>query len=224
MPLLQSQKTKMHLRTLNDRYAFFSGLLVFLCSLPVAADTVNQLNRVLADTRTLSADFKQVAIDEAGRPGQPSRGTFLLATPGKFRWDYLSPYQQEIVANGDKVWFYDADLEQVTVKRIDSAIGSTPALLLTGQVNLDENFVIEDQGEREALQWIRLVPRSEDNTFKYISIGIQKNTLQAMELSDSFGQLTRITFSNLKINDPIEPKRFEFSVPAGVDIFEDKGD
>jgi outer membrane lipoprotein carrier protein len=224
MPLIQNKQVATPVRTRPELYVGFFGLLVLLCGMPAVADTVNQLNRILADTRTLSAEFKQVAIDEAGRPGQPSSGTFLLAKPGKFRWDYVAPYRQEIVANGDKVWFYDADLEQVTVKRLDTAIGSTPALLLTGQVNLDENFVVEDQGERDAMRWVRLVPRSEDNTFKYISIGIQHNNLKAMELSDNFGQLTRITFSNLKINDGIESKRFEFSTPPGVDIFEDKGD
>ncbi|MCI0668046.1 MAG: outer membrane lipoprotein chaperone LolA [Methylococcaceae bacterium] len=199
------------------------GILILLGCMPAyAGDAVNQLNRFLADTRTLSADFKQVAIDEAGRPGQLVSGIFLLAKPGRFRWDYLKPYKQEIVANGKKVWFYDVDLEQVTVKQLGNAIGSTPALLLTGEVSLDENFVIEDQGEREGMRWTRLVPRSEDNTFKTISIGIQENHLRGMELSDNFGQLTRISFSNIRINDPIEAKRFEFVAPAGVDVFEDK--
>lgn len=198
------------------------GLLVPLLGTPAwAGDAAQQLNRFLADTRTLSADFKQIAIDEAGRPGQRVRGVFVLSRPGRFRWDYLEPYQQQIVANGKKVWFYDVDLEQVTVKQLGQAIGSTPALLLTGEVGLDENFVIEDQGERDGMRWTRLVPRSEDNSFKYISIGIEGNTLKGMELSDNFGQLTRISFSNLKINGPIETKRFEFAAPPGVDVFED---
>ncbi|MGH8556363.1 MAG: outer membrane lipoprotein chaperone LolA [Methylococcales bacterium] len=201
------------------------GALVLLNSLSAfAGDAVNQLNRFLADTRTLSADFKQVAIDEEGRPGQSVSGTFLLAKPGKFRWDYLQPYKQEIVANGKKVWFYDTDLEQVTVKKLDNAIGSTPALLLTGEVSLDENFVIEDQGEREGMRWTRLAPRWEDNSFKSISIGIEGGNLKGMELSDNFGQLTRILFSRLKINKPIEAGRFEFIAPEGVDIFEEKPD
>lgn len=199
------------------------SLLIVTVGYPVfAADAVGHLNRFLAGTKTLTADFKQISINESGQPGQISSGTFLLAKPGKFRWDYLLPYKQEIVANGKKVWFYDADLEQVTVKQLDNAIGSTPALLLTGQVNLDENFVVEDQGEREGMRWTRLIPRSEENSFKYISIGIQGENLQGMELSDNFGQLTRISFSNIKINNPIESNRFEFVAPTGVDIFEDR--
>lgn len=198
------------------------GLILLSAVCPVfASDAANQLNRILADTRTLAADFRQVSINEAGQPGKISRGIFLLAKPGKFRWDYHQPYKQEIVANGKKVWFYDADLEQVTVKQLGNAIGSTPALLLTGQVKLDENFLIEDQGVREGMRWIRLIPRSEDNSFKYISIGIQGDNLQGMELNDNFGQLTRISFSNIKINNSVEPGRFEFVAPPGVDVFEE---
>ncbi|MGR9106114.1 MAG: outer membrane lipoprotein chaperone LolA [Gammaproteobacteria bacterium] len=202
-----------------------TGLLIFLYGLPAdAGGAVDRLNRFLADTNTLSADFKQVAIDERGQPGQRVSGTFLLAKPGRFRWDYLKPYKQEIVANGKKVWFFDQDLEQVTVKPLGNAIGSTPALLLTGQVNLEDNFVIEDEGEQEGMQWTRLVPRSEDNTFKSIRIGLRGDRLQGMELSDNFGQLTSISFSNVKINDPIESRRFEFIAPEGVDVFEDQAE
>jgi outer membrane lipoprotein carrier protein len=219
---MKTIKTVMRFELPRDLYRLFAAIIIVLIGSPaIASDAVYQLNRFLAETKTLSADFKQVSIDEMGRPGQRVGGKFLLAKPGKFRWDYLEPYKQEIVANGRKVWFYDADLEQVTVKRLDHAIGSTPALLLTGEVNLDENFEIEEQGEREGMRWTRLVPRSEDNTFKYISIGIQGDRLEGMELSDNFGQLTRISFSNLKINDPIESGRFEFVAPDGVDIFEE---
>ena len=204
------------------KYTLFFGLITLLCSLPASAvDTLEQLNRFLADTRTLTADFRQVSIDESGQPGQPVSGTFLLAKPGKFRWNYIQPYRQEIVANGKKVWFYDEDLEQVTIKRLDHAIGSTPALLLTGEVNVEENFTVEDQGDEEGLHWTRLVPRAEDNTFQSIRIGISKDQLAGMELSDHFGQLTRISFTNLKINQPIAAKRFEFTPPKGVDVFED---
>jgi outer membrane lipoprotein carrier protein len=220
---MHNRKNSKPIQTRFDFARLIFGALILLGAMPVfAGDAMNHLNRFLAETRTLSADFKQVAIDEAGRPGHRVSGTFLLSKPGRFRWDYLQPYKQEIVANGKKVWFYDVDLEQVTVKALDHAIGSTPALLLTGEVSLDENFVVEDQGEREGMRWTRLVPRSEDNSFKYISIGIQGENLGSMELSDNFGQLTRISFSNLKINGPIESKRFEFVAPPGVDVFEDK--
>ena len=186
-----------------------------------AAPAIDQLNGFLQRTRSLSAEFVQLSIDESGKARQRSSGRFYLAKPGKFRWDYLQPYRQEIVANGQKVWFFDADLEQVTVKRLNAAIGSTPALLLTGEVGLEENFVIEEERFADGMQWVKLTPRSEDNSFKYIMIGIDGETLRGMELSDNFGQLTRIAFSNIKSNIQLEPSMFEFVAPTGVDVFED---
>jgi len=200
------------------------GILIFVCSASIQASlagpAIEQLNSFLEQTRTLSAEFVQLSIDESGKPGQRSTGRFYLAKPGKFRWDYLQPYKQEIVANGDKVWFFDADLEQVTVKRLGKAIGSTPALLLTGQVSLQKNFVIEEERFADGMQWVKLTPRSEDDSFKYILIGIDVESLRGMELSDNFGQLTRIAFSNVKSNVQIDPNLFEFVAPKGVDIFE----
>ncbi len=201
------------------------GLLIFLWSAGIQASlagpAIDQLNNFLEQIATLSADFVQLSIDESGKPGQRSTGRFYLAKPGKFRWDYLQPYKQEIVANGDKVWFFDADLEQVTVKRLGTAIGSTPALLLTGQVSLQENFVIEEERFADGMQWVKLTPRSEDDSFKYILIGVDGGSLRGMELSDNFGQLTRIAFSNVKSNVQIDPNLFEFVAPEGVDVFED---
>ncbi len=186
-----------------------------------ATPAIDQLNAFLEQTRSLSAEFVQLSIDESGKAQQRSSGRFYLAKPGKFRWDYLQPFQQEIVANGEKVWFFDADLEQVTVKRLNSAIGSTPALLLTGEVGLEENFVIAEERFADGMQWVKLTPRSDEDSFKYIMIGIEGETLRGMELSDNFGQLTRIAFSNIKNNIALEPKLFEFVAPTGVDVFED---
>ena len=187
----------------------------------VAESAVDQLDAFLAATTTLSASFVQVSVDEFGKPGQRTTGHFYLSKPGRFRWDYEHPYRQEIVANGEKVWFYDADLEQVTVKRLGTAIGSTPALLLTGQVKLKNDFIIEEQGADEGMQWVKLTPRSEDSSFKYISIGVVGDQLRGMELSDNFGQLTRISFSDIRVNSPLDKVRFEFIPPSGVDVFED---
>lgn len=186
-----------------------------------AAKPEDALDRFLQETRSMTATFVQVSIDESGRPGKRSIGKFFLARPGKFRWNYETPYKQEIVANGKKVWFYDEDLEQVTVKQLGAAIGSTPALLLTGQVGLEQNFTREDLGSRDGIEWVRLVPKDEDNSFRYISIGMKDNHLEGMELSDNFGQLTRISFAGVQRNTPIDPAVFEFEAPPGVDVFED---
>ncbi len=184
-------------------------------------EPVLQLNVFLKVTKSLSADFKQVLINEAGNPTQTSFGEFYLQRPGKFRWDYKRPFQQQIVSNSGKVWFYDTDLEQVTVKKVDESLGSTPALLLSGDVVLEDNYTMENQGTDGELQWVKLLPKSQESSFKYVLIGLSKGTLAGMELSDNFGQLTRIYFSNVIVNAPLKQTLFEFQAPKGVDVFSD---
>lgn len=200
----------------------FVALLAAL--LPVRAEDapVQHLRNFLARAHTLQAEFSQVLVDEKGNSEKRSNGMFYLARPGKFRWDYQKPYKQEIVSNGGKVWFYDVDLEQVTAKRLNEAIGSTPALLLSGEVALETNFTIEKQALDEGLYWIKLLPKSEDSGFKYVLLGLDGDKLAGMELSDNFGQLTRIYFNNVKTGIKLEPSLFEFKPPAGVDVFEEK--
>lgn len=181
---------------------------------------IDQLKAFLKTSAALSADFKQVSINKAGQASQTSTGQFFLSRPGKFRWNYQKPFTQEIVSNSGKVWFYDADLEQVTVKQLDDSLGSTPALLLTGQVNIDEKFILEEQGSDEDLNWIRLSPKNEESGFKYILIGLNHGQLGGMELSDNFGQLTRIYFSNIKQNPAMNDDLFDFKPPKNADVFE----
>lgn len=185
-------------------------------------EALKRLHAFLAKASSLKADFSQVVINEKGEAGLKSSGEFHLQRPGRFRWDYLKPYRQEIVSNGGKVWFYDVDLEQVTAKRLNDAIGSTPALLLSGEVALEKNFNVETQGMDEGLYWIKLLPRNEDSGFKYVLIGLDQDTLAGMELNDNFGQLTRIYFSNVKLGGHQDPALFDFKAPAGVDVFEEK--
>jgi outer membrane lipoprotein carrier protein len=185
------------------------------------AEPVAQLKVFLKVSKSLSADFKQVLINESGNPTQTSYGVFYLQRPGKFRWDYQKPFQQQIVSNTGKVWFYDTDLEQVTVKKVDESLGSTPALLLSGDVSLDDNYTMEGQGVEGDMQWVKLLPKSQDSSFKYVLIGLSKGTLAGMELSDNFGQLTRIYFSNVIVNAPLKQTLFEFQPPKGADVFND---
>ena len=183
---------------------------------------IKKLQAFLKSSKSLTADFKQVLINEAGSPYQSSSGLFYLQRPGKFRWDYLKPFQQQIVSTSGKVWFYDADLEQVTVKTLDESVGSTPALLSSGEISLEDNFIMENQGAEGDLLWIRLLPKNKESSFKYIVIGLNKGVLGGMELSDNFGQLTRIYFSNVVLNPPIKPTVFQFKAPAGADVFSDQ--
>lgn len=203
---------------------FFLFFLLLTAFVQACADEapVQRLRAFLAKAGSLQADFNQVLVDENGIPGQKSSGVFYLQRPGKFRWDYQKPYHQEIVSSGGKVWFYDVDLEQVTAKRLNQAIGSTPALLLSGEVALERNFTIESQGTDEGLYWVKLLPKEEDSGFKYVLIGLDGESLAGMELHDNFGQLTRIYFSNVKTGMRLDRSLFEFKPPAGVDVFEEK--
>ncbi|GAB4271512.1 MAG: outer membrane lipoprotein chaperone LolA [Methylomicrobium sp.] len=204
-------------------------ILSALCTMLLAAShyahaenkPVEQLRAFLQSSNTVIADFRQVAIDELGKPRKSSEGMFYLRRPGKFRWNYVKPFTQEIVSNSGKVWFYDEDLEQVTIKKLDQSLGSTPALLLSGEIDLEENFTLETQGADDDMSWIKLLPKNEDSGFKYVLIGLDEGKLGGMELSDNFGQLTRIYFSNVKINAPIDDGVFDFIPPAGADIFEE---
>jgi outer membrane lipoprotein carrier protein len=183
---------------------------------------IQQLKSILHSSASLSADFKQLSLDKAGHPSQTSYGKFYLSRPGKFRWNYEKPFKQEIVSNGGKVWFFDADLEQVTIKKLDDSLGSTPALLLTGQVDIEEKFYLQDQGGEDGLNWIKLSPKGEESGFKYILIGMNNGELAGMELSDNFGQLTRIYFSNIHVNPNLSDTLFNFKAPKGADIFENE--
>lgn len=201
--------------------AFILGILGLWSAFAISAEatSVAQLETFLKATTTLVADFKQVAMDEQGNPAQTSHGVFYLQRPGKFHWQYQKPFTQKIIANGGKVWFYDADLEQVTIKKLDKSLGSTPALLLSGEISLKENFNLEQQGADEGMHWVRLIPKNPESNFKYITIGLVKGNLGGMEMSDNFGQLTRIYFSNVRTNSTIAADIFKFVPPKGVDIF-----
>jgi len=198
----------------------FSVFLMLATGVNAEQSPITQLKSFLASTSTLTANFKQVTLNEVGLVDQTSEGEFFLSRPGKFRWSYKTPFIQEIISNAGKVWFYDADLEQLTIKKVDDSLGSTPALLLSGEIELEENFTLEQQGVDKDLFWIKLSPKDEDSGFKYILIGLDNGVLGGMELNDNFGQLTRIYFSNVKVNPTLEKNIFEFEAPEGVDVFE----
>lgn len=206
------------------RNFFAAVFLVFLLfgNTVYAEEPMTQLKTFLTAAKSFSADFKQVVLNELGHPVQTSYGAFYLQRPGKFRWNYAKPYQQEIISTGGKVWFYDTDLAQVTVKKLDASIGSTPALLLSGQVAIEDNFNMEQQGTEGNMQWIKLLPKKTESSFKYVTIGLENGQLAGMELMDNFGQLTRIYFSNSLVNPPLKSTLFEFTPPKGVDVFSEE--
>lgn len=201
------------LRILMALSGFFSP-----CILGMTAE--QELNLFLAKVKTLSAVFVQQTIDPHGEIDQLSRGRFYLKRPGKFRWTYEVPYHQEIVADGGKVWFYDPDLEQVTVKPIDAALGSAPALLLSGELDINQRFVVVKQIQQGDQTRIELRPKNAEDVFRHLNIELVGGLLSSLELADNFGQLIRIQFEQVQLNPSLADSLFQFIPPPGVDVFE----
>src|SRR5690606_17035637 len=138
--------------------------------------------------------------------------------PGKFRWTYEKPYAQLIVGDGARIWIYDEDLQQVTVRKLDQALGSTPAALLAGSNEALKGFELKDEGVREGLEWVLAVPREQESNFSRIRMGFSEAGLAAMELADSFGQTTVLTFDKLRRNPALDSELFKFTPPEGADL------
>ncbi len=141
----------------------------------------------------------------------------------KFRWQYLTPYQQDIVTDGNKLWLYDHDLAQVTVRALNKNFDGTPAALLSSRQPLDESFLITELDNSEDMAWVELRPRNDNTGFDSIRLGFTRGTLAIMEMIDSFGQTSILTFHKLKKNIPIDPERFKFVPPPDADVIRDTG-
>src|SRR5215470_15907195 len=168
-------------------------------------------------TGTLSArgEFEQKIFDANHRLVQESRGVLAFSRPGKFRWTYVKPYSQLIVGDGSKVWIYDEDLKQVTVKKLDLALGSTPAALLAGNNEAMRSFRLTDKGTKDGLEWLEAVPRDKGGSFERIRMGFGESGLKQMELVDNLGQTTVLQFDSLARNPKLDPGLFRFSPPKG---------
>lgn len=203
-------------------------LLLFLLMFPVmfsavaTAATIEELKSLLRETSTARSRFAQMVLDKNLKKLQESTGTMQFARPGKFRWEYEKPYQQTIVGDGTRVWIYDKDLNQVTVRKIDVALGSSPAALLAGSNDIDKTYALTATGNQDGLDWIEAVPRTRDNTFEKVRLGFSKSGLEAMELRDQFGHVTVIKFSAIERNAKIAPETFKFTPPKGADVISDQ--
>lgn len=193
-------------------------LALVLCSATATADGEARLRSFLADVRTLSADFQQLQRDESGAEQERASGILLMQQPGRFRWDYREPYEQLIVADGRRLWVYDADLEQVTVRGMQEALGNSPARLLSGELDLDADFTIHELPRSGGLEWLELRPRDAQEEFTVMRLGFAPRELRAMHMIDNLGNQTEIVFSNMKINPRIDPSMFSFVPPPGVDV------
>jgi outer membrane lipoprotein carrier protein len=189
-----------------------------------ADDAVTRVAGYLSGVKTLSAQFVQVVRDRQQRITERASGTLSIARPDRFRWDYRQPYEQLIVADGRRLWLYDTDLQQVTVRGLEEGLGSTPAMLLSGAGRLDESFAsvaVERDGD---WTWCRLRPTQSSSDFEAVSLAFgPKGELAAMELADKLGQTTRIDFSGMSRNTPLDDALFRFKPPPGVDVIGEAG-
>ena len=183
-----------------------------------AGTGTERLNAFFSDVTSVRADFTLQVVGVKETVLQETSGQMLLLRPGRFRWDYKKPYEQQIVSNGKKVWLYDIDLEQVTVKTLDGVLGSTPALLLSSDTPIEKNFSIRELGEEQNLQWVELTPLQKESGFDKLVLGFDDVSLINMELHHAFGQLTRLHFSKIEHNPVIDPARFDFIPPKDVDV------
>ena len=197
------------------------GAVILLLSMPVLANGLDDFLAFNAATRTATARFEQQVFDRAGKVVERASGTFAFARPGTFRWTYEKPHQQVLVGDGTKLWIHDPDLNQVTVKRIDNAISSTPAALLAGKDDITALFTLRDAGAVDGLSWVEATPKAPDTGFERLRLGLAGKTLAAMELQDQLGGRTMLRFSDLKANAPVPPVTFKFAPPKGADVIED---
>jgi outer membrane lipoprotein carrier protein len=184
-----------------------------------AADSVARVDAYLATLSTLTADFVQVVQDKQGQVTERASGTLSISRPNRFRWDYQQPYAQTIVADGRKLWLYDPDLEQVTVRSLEQGLGATPAMLLSGSGKVGDAFAAGPIEQRRDSTWYRLVPKGKGSDFERVSLGFdRRNELAAMELVDKLGQTTTIEFSRVKRDAALGDSLFRFVPPKGADV------
>jgi len=204
----------------------FKYLLIFIFSLMTplahAGTGEEKLRAFLDDLDSLTADFEQRLFNESGELLETAEGKLYLQRPGQFNWVYQTPYEQQILTDGETLWIYDEDLEQVTVRSMEQGLQATPAAILGGNADIDDLYTVEEMGELEGYQWVRLKPLDDDSQYRDVRMGFDGNRLGMMILSDNLGQTTRIDFSNVTLDASIDPERFEFTPPDDADVIDDR--
>ncbi len=207
-------------RTLIRQTRFF---ILSLLLAPSVWAAPSQVQRYFQDLQSLRADFVQRVYDERSRVVQSSSGRMLMQKPGKFRWNYQTPAEQIIVADGDRLWAYDVDLAQVTVRKLDKALSSTPLALLSGAAPIEETFTVGSARNQDGLTWYELTPKQPQQEFRLLRVAFKGDLLVSLELEDGFGQRTRLDFQKLERNPTLDPALLKFTPPPGVDVVGDAG-
>jgi len=198
--------------------AGFAGFAL-LGSMAASAAPVDTLREFVRDVKTGRAHFTQTVTSPDGAKKKASSGSFDFARPNRFRFAYAKPFEQTIVADGEKVWIYDRDLNQASSRRIGQALGATPAALLAGG-SLDQDFDLANLPAKDGLEWAEAKPKAKDGAFQSVRVGFKGKDLAALEIVDSFGQKSLLRFDGFAANAPVAPETFRFTPPAGADVIE----
>ncbi|HEX4234728.1 MAG TPA: outer membrane lipoprotein chaperone LolA [Caldimonas sp.] len=188
-------------------------------SLAARADPVDTLRAFVREVKSGRAQFTQTVTSPDGAKKKLSSGSFEFSRPNRFRFVYTKPFEQTIVGDGEKVWIYDADLNQVSARKLGQALGATPAALLAGG-NLERDFDLASLPPHDGLDWAEAKPKAKDGAFESVRVGFKGDGLAALEIIDSFGQKSLLRFEGFAANVPIAPETFRFTAPAGADVIE----
>ncbi|PTT88856.1 outer membrane lipoprotein carrier protein LolA [Pelomonas sp. HMWF004] len=197
---------------------FLWGLTLLLAG-AAQADAVDALRDFAREVKSGKANFTQTVTSPDGKRKKVSSGNFEFQRPNQFRFAYAKPFEQVIVADGQKVWIYDADLNQASSRKLGDALGATPAALLAGG-SLERDFTLKAQAGEGGLDWVQASPRQAESTIQSLRLGFKGKELAAMEIVDGFGQRSRLDFSAVQANVPVPAERFQFKLPAGADLIE----
>lgn len=204
---------------------YIAVILTILLSCPLLAveSATDRLNTFVQTVATFKANFHQTVLDAQGRVMEEANGQFVLERPGKFRWDYQEPYPQHIVADGIRIWFYDVDLEQISVQPQFEALADTPATLLSGETLPQDKYLLTDIPSSDGLLWVELIPKDIESNFQTITLAFDEQGLRQMVMKDSFEQKTKLVFSQTVQNAKLAKDEFVFIPPKGVDVVGDSG-
>ena len=195
----------------------FALMQLLNCNVALA-DGVSSLRDFFLNTSAMRANFHQVVNDKKGRKVQEVDGSMQLQRPNKFRWDYNKPYEQQIVSDGKQVFLYDIDLQQVTMRELSKALGSSPAALLAGGDAVEKSFILKNATRKDGLTWVLALPKDKDSGFDRVLLGFKADKLRKMEMIDSFNHITHITFDQVERNPVLQDSTFLFTPPKGVDV------
>jgi len=201
------------------RLSVLLATLAFFASGSARADAVDTLREFVSQVKSGRADFTQTVTSSDGARKKTSSGQFEFQRPNRFRFTYTKPFEQTIVADGVKVWIYDADLNQASSRPVAQALGASPATLLVGG-DVDKDFVLKAEAPRDGLAWALATPKVKDGPFQFLRMGFRGKELAAVEITDSFGQRSLLQFSGYQPNVAMDAARFRFTPPAGADVIE----